>query len=90
MDRITQTHSVKEWLDATRDHKCAAKKITTRDDSTKLIMGHACACGVVFTLNGEDYKNTINDLKPQFKSDMVKDAMKSKSGREALASVLSA
>lgn len=89
MDRITQTHSVSEWLDVTREHKCAVKKMTPKDDSVNLVMGHACACGVVFTLNGDDYKNTVNDLKPAFKVDMIKDSMKSKAGREALAGVLS-
>jgi hypothetical protein len=52
------------------------------------MIGHACACGVVFSISLSDYKKTIDELKPEFRSKMIKDAMSSKRGREILAGVL--
>jgi hypothetical protein len=86
MDRVTTVKTVRAWLEEARNHKCAVKKMMPKDDDETI--GHVCACGVVFSISLSDYKKTIDELEPEFRSKMVKDAMSSKRGREILAGVL--
>jgi hypothetical protein len=80
-------NSVEEWLKATRTHTCPNKAITPHDDSTALVIGHKCACGETFTINGRDYTTTIKLLPPE-KADLLRHAMSSEAGRNTLAQSL--
>jgi hypothetical protein len=75
--------TVKEWLQAMKEHACENKNLTPDDDYIHLTVNCTCTCGEKFSIGLVSVKETENDIEPQ-KRDIFKELIKSRAGREEL------